>query len=41
MIDWNHPAWILIMGLEHEKIHLETSAVLIRQLDLKYIKTDI
>jgi formylglycine-generating enzyme required for sulfatase activity/2-polyprenyl-3-methyl-5-hydroxy-6-metoxy-1,4-benzoquinol methylase len=26
------------MGIEHERIHLETSSVLIRQLDLKYVK---
>jgi len=24
------PFWIIIMGVEHEKIHLETSTVLIR-----------
>ncbi len=37
IIDWNHPAWIVLMGIEHELIHLETSSVLIRQLDIKYI----
>ena len=41
VIDWNHPAYILVMGIEHEKIHLETTTVLIRQLDLKYIVKDI
>ncbi len=25
-----HPFWIVIMGIEHEKIHLETSSALIR-----------
>ena len=29
-INWNHPAWVIVMGIEHEKIHLETSMVLIR-----------
>jgi len=34
-IDWDHPIWVLLMCLEHEKIHLETSAVLIRQLPVE------
>lgn len=33
-ICWNDPFWIIIMGIEHERIHLETSSVLIRQLPL-------
>ena len=37
-IDWNHPWWIILMGIEHERIHLETSSVLIRQHDLSYVK---
>lgn len=28
------PFWIVMMGIEHERIHLETSSVLIRQLPL-------
>ncbi|HEY5715199.1 MAG TPA: 5-histidylcysteine sulfoxide synthase [Psychromonas sp.] len=28
------PAWIILMGIEHERIHLETSSVIIRQLAL-------
>lgn len=36
-IDWQSPMWPVIMGIEHERIHLETSSVLIRQLDLAYI----
>lgn len=31
---WNDPFWIIMMGIEHERIHLETSSVLIRQLPL-------
>ncbi|CAJ1911910.1 Hercynine oxygenase [Aeromonas salmonicida] len=31
-IDWQSPAWVILMGIEHERIHLETSSVLIRQL---------
>ena len=32
------PWWVIIMGIEHENIHLETSSVLIRQLPFKYVK---
>ena len=32
------PWWVILMGIEHENIHLETSAVLIRQLPLKFVK---
>lgn len=37
-IDWNHPWWAILMGIEHERIHLETSSVLIRQHALEYVK---
>ena len=30
-------AWIILMGIEHERIHLETSSVIIRMLDLSYL----
>jgi len=30
--------WVLLMGLEHEKIHLETSAVIISQVPIEMIK---
>ncbi|MDD3321159.1 MAG: 5-histidylcysteine sulfoxide synthase [Paludibacter sp.] len=33
-IKWEDPFWIILMGIEHERIHLETSSVLIRQLPL-------
>lgn len=33
-ISWDDPFWIILMGIEHERIHLETSSVLIRQLPL-------
>jgi len=36
-IGWDHPWWIVLMGVEHERIHLETSSVLIRQHALKYV----
>ena len=30
-------AWIILMGCEHERIHLETSSVLMRMLPLSYL----
>ena len=33
-IDWTNPFWAIMMGIEHERIHLETSSVLIRQLPI-------
>lgn len=36
-IDWEHPFWIIMMGIEHERIHIETSSVLIRQLPLEEV----
>ncbi|MFM9889821.1 MAG: 5-histidylcysteine sulfoxide synthase [Rickettsiales bacterium] len=32
------PMWALVMGFEHERIHLETSSVLIRELPLEYVR---
>ena len=37
-ITWESPFWIVLMGIEHERIHLETSAVLIRELPLQHVK---
>jgi 5-histidylcysteine sulfoxide synthase/putative 4-mercaptohistidine N1-methyltranferase len=37
-IDWDSAMWPIMMGIEHERIHLETSSVLIRQLDRKLTK---
>ena len=37
-ITWRSCAWPIIMGIEHERIHLETSSVLFRQLSLRYLK---
>ena len=36
-VGWDHPWWIILMGIEHERIHLETSSVLIRQHQLDYV----
>jgi len=38
-INWDHPWWTLIMGIEHEQIHIGTSSVLIRQQDLDLVQT--
>ncbi len=37
-VDWDHPWWTIVMGIEHERIHLETSSVLIRQHRLEYVQ---
>jgi len=37
-IDWRHPWWVILMGIEHERIHLETSSVLIRQQRLDWVR---
>ncbi|MFO7659705.1 MAG: DinB family protein, partial [Candidatus Cloacimonadaceae bacterium] len=37
-INWNSQWWPIIMCIEHERIHLETSSVLIRQLPLDEVK---
>lgn len=30
-------AWVILMGCEHERIHLETSSVIMRMLELKHL----
>ncbi len=37
-ITWESPFWTIMMGIEHERIHLETSSVLIRQLPLNSLQ---
>lgn len=34
-ISWDNPMWIVMMGIEHQRIHIETSSVLLRQLPLE------
>ncbi len=36
-ITWESPWWVIMMGIEHERIHLETSSVLIRQLPINQV----
>ena len=38
-IGWDNPFWIILMGIEHERIHIETSSVLMRQVPLEYLKS--
>lgn len=37
-VSWDSPWWAIVMGVEHERIHLETSSVLIRQHKLEYVR---
>ncbi|MCP4291676.1 MAG: 5-histidylcysteine sulfoxide synthase [bacterium] len=37
-VKWEDPFWVIMMGIEHERIHLETSSVLMRQLPLDQVK---
>ncbi|MRT92882.1 5-histidylcysteine sulfoxide synthase [Ancylomarina sp. 16SWW S1-10-2] len=37
-INWESPFWVIIMGVEHQRIHIETSSVLIRQLPIDKVK---
>ena len=35
--DWHCDLWMILMGSEHERIHFETSAVIMRQVPLDMI----
>ncbi len=37
-IHWNDPFWAILMGIEHGRIHLETSSVIIRQLAIDQVQ---
>ena len=39
-IGWDSSFWAILMGIEHERIHLETSSVLMRQLPLEMLKSE-
>jgi 5-histidylcysteine sulfoxide synthase len=34
----HHPLWALMMGIEHQRIHVETSSMLFRQLPIERVK---
>jgi len=38
-IDWENAWWPIVMGIEHERIHLETTSVLIRQHDITKVQS--
>jgi 5-histidylcysteine sulfoxide synthase/putative 4-mercaptohistidine N1-methyltranferase len=38
-IRWDSPMWIVLMGIEHERIHLETSSILMRELPIDLVKS--
>jgi len=40
-ITQDSPWWIILMGIEHERIHIETSSVLHRQMPLEFIKPNL
>jgi len=37
-LTWESPLWVVLMGCEHERIHLETSSVLFRQLPVEQVR---
>ncbi len=37
-ITWNDPFWVILMGIEHQRIHLETSSVIIRRLPIEEVR---
>jgi len=37
-VSWKDPMWALFMACEHDRIHLETSSVLIRELPLNLVE---
>lgn len=36
--NWHNDMWVLLMGIEHERIHLETSAVIMRRAPLEFMR---
>lgn len=38
-INWDNPFWVILMGIEHQRIHIETSSVIIRRLPIEYVRT--
>ncbi|WP_320019256.1 5-histidylcysteine sulfoxide synthase [Labilibaculum manganireducens] len=40
-INWESQFWVIMMGIEHQRIHIETSSVLIRQLPIHLVKPNL
>ncbi|MFH0783485.1 MAG: 5-histidylcysteine sulfoxide synthase [Pseudomonadota bacterium] len=38
-ITWGSPFWAIMMGIEHQRIHLETSSVIIRRLPIEEVRS--
>lgn len=36
-LDQNHPFWAVLMGIEHSRVHFETSSMLLRQLPIELL----
>jgi 5-histidylcysteine sulfoxide synthase/putative 4-mercaptohistidine N1-methyltranferase len=37
-ITWDNPFWAIVMGIEHQRIHLETSSVIIRRVPIEQVR---
>lgn len=37
-ITWESPFWVIMMGIEHQRIHLETSSVIIRRMPIERVR---
>jgi len=37
-VDWENPWWAIMMGIEHSRIHLETSSVIIRRMPIDRVR---
>ena len=37
-VTWESPFWVIMMGIEHQRIHLETSSVIIRRLPIDQVQ---
>ena len=37
-LGWEDPEWAMFMGFEHERIHIETSTVLLREMPLELLQ---
>ena len=37
-ITWDAPFWAIMMGIEHQRIHLETSSVIMRRLPIEEVR---
>lgn len=37
-VTWDDPFWAILMGIEHERIHIETSSVIIRRLPIEMVR---